>query len=306
MTTQTQPRVRDLIGELEDLWACLDTLLDGLAARDWGRRHGKDWTFADLPYHLAYFDRELIAEAIVRGPDVPVGERRTLRTMAELNAWNAERFAQRPARQTAAESLAAMRASRDLVRRAVAPLSDGDLSRPVWCPLPGQGWLTTGAALAMCTGHTWSHLQEARLRLGRTAPVPGAGATHRALGAITGAMPAMFDRAVATKVGQFAAVLSFSGPGGGDWTIRVANGACVVSEGGDVSADLILTQRPEGLVKTMTGMQNPMLALLTGQLRVRGFGKLGAFGKLFPPPQPGTVFVTPATDLPQPLPRPLH
>ena len=47
-------------------------------------------------------------------------------------------------------------------------------------------------------------------------------------------------------------------------------------------------------------------ALLTGRMRVRGFGKLGTFGKLFPPPQPGTIFATPPTDLPRTLPRPLH
>src|SRR5262245_26867638 len=126
MATPTRPSVRELLGDLEEIWSCLDRLLESLDARDWGRRHGKDWIVADLPYHLAYYDRELIAGAIVRGPDVPVGERRTLRTMAELNAWNAERFAQRPAGQTPAQSLAAMRASRELVRGAVAPLNDGD------------------------------------------------------------------------------------------------------------------------------------------------------------------------------------
>jgi putative sterol carrier protein len=306
MGTPTRPSVRELLGDLEEIWSCLDGLLDGLEARDWGRRHGKDWVVADLPHHLAYYDRELIAGAIVRGPDVPVGERRTLRTMAELNAWNAERFAQRPTTQSPAESLAAMRASRELVRRAVAPLNDGDMSRPVWCPLPGQGWLTVGAALAMCAGHSWSHLHEARLRLGRSAPLPGASATHRALGYFGGAMLATLDREAAKRVGQFTMVLSFTGPGGGDWTLRVANGACTVAEGRDERADLMMMQSPEGLVKTMTGLQNPLLALLTGRMRVRGFRALGTFGKLFPPPQPGTVFVTPSTDLPRPLPRPLN
>lgn len=306
MGTPTRPSVREALGDLEEIWSCLDALLDGLDARDWSRRHGTDWTVTDLPYHLSYYDREVIAGAIVRGPDVPVGERRTLRTMAELNAWNAERFAQRPAGQAPAESLTAMRASRDLVRRAVVPLADADLARPVWCFLPGMGWLTTGGTLAMCAGHTWSHLHEARLRLGRSGPLPGASATHRALGYFAAALPATLDREAAKASGEFTMVMSFTGPGGGDWTFRVASGTCTVAEGRADRADLILTQSPEVLVKTMTKLQNPLLTLLTGRMRVRGLRALGTFGKLFPPPLPGTAFATPPTDLPQPRPRPLH
>jgi len=113
-------------------------------------------------------------------------------------------------------------------------------------------------------------------------------------------------REAAKAIGEFTLVMSFTGPGGGDWTFRVASGTCTVAEGRADRADLILTQSPEGLVKTMAKLQNPLLALLTGRMRVRGLRALGTFGKLFPPPQPGTAFATPPTDLPQPRPRPLH
>ena len=44
-----------------------------------------------------------------------------------------------------------------------------------------------------------------------------------------------------------------------------------------------MTQSPETFVKTFAKMHNPMLAMLTGQVRVRGLRNMGTFGKLMPP-----------------------
>ena len=40
---------------------------------------------------------------------------------------------------------------------------------------------------------------------------------------------------------------------------------------------------------TMRGMQNPMLAMLTGKIRVQGFRNIETFGKLFAEPKPDQV-----------------
>ena len=46
------------------------------------RNSVKHWMFADVPYHLAYFDLDVIATAIRRGLDVPIREQ-VIRTEAD-------------------------------------------------------------------------------------------------------------------------------------------------------------------------------------------------------------------------------
>jgi hypothetical protein len=172
MPGPSDPTLRALLGELDECWRCLDEVCVVLTPRDWSRRHGRDWIVADLPYHLACFDRELVAQAIVRGPDVPPTERRSLRTRAEVDAWTAAHFAHRPADATPEQSLAEMRASRERIRDATRVLSGADLGRPVWCPLPGRGWQTVRGILALCLDHTRSHLTELRQYLPAVTPSP--------------------------------------------------------------------------------------------------------------------------------------
>ena len=63
-----------LLADLDDLWQNLDAIFVSLGSSDWSRQHGPHWTFADVPYHLAYFDREIVAHPIERGPDLPTAE----------------------------------------------------------------------------------------------------------------------------------------------------------------------------------------------------------------------------------------
>ena len=79
--------------------------------------------------------------------------------------------------------------------------------------------------------------------------------------------------------------MDFTGPGGGPYTLRVAGGACRVIKVRAESADIVLRQRPDTFVKTAFGIQDPMLAMLTGKMKVRGLRKMGTFAKLFPPPR---------------------
>jgi hypothetical protein len=88
----------------------------------------------------------------------------------------------------------------------------------------------------------------------------------------------------------FTALMSVGGPGGGDWTARIAGGTCTVSEERDSTADITMTYRDaDTFLTTMRGMQNPMVAMLTGRIRVRGFRNMGTFGKLFAEPKPDQV-----------------
>jgi hypothetical protein len=96
-------------------------------------------------------------------------------------------------------------------------------------------------------------------------------------------MESFLDRERATGR-QFTAVMTFTGAGGGSWTIKVDDGACSVWEGRVERADLEMTQSPETFVATFARIGHPMWSMLTGKIKVTGFRGLGTFGKLFPPP----------------------
>jgi hypothetical protein len=251
-----------LLADLEDLWQKLDALIGSLKPGDWSRRHGKDWTFADVPYHLSYFDRDIVANPIERGPNVPADEQRVLRSTRELDAWNARKFAERPVNQTPEQSVEQMHASHDAIRRIIGKISDADLSRPVFIHLPGCGWLTARFALEACRAHTWSHFLQLRLHMKRDRPVPSLSVTHGALAFYMGFFPMTLNRAQAAKT-PFTLVMEFTGLGGGAWTVRVADGACTVREERAPQADLVMMQSPETFLKTLAEMHNPMVAMLT-------------------------------------------
>jgi hypothetical protein len=63
MPAHERARVSRLATHLEELWAHFDTLYDGLKPTDWSRPHGKDWTYADLLYHMTYCDRDAVTHA---------------------------------------------------------------------------------------------------------------------------------------------------------------------------------------------------------------------------------------------------
>ncbi len=80
---QQTPRQADL----ETLWAAVDSFYNRFSPQDWSRKHGKEWTFADVPYHLAYFNQTVI-DGI--GND---NNQHSKRTLQELNAWNSAQYA---------------------------------------------------------------------------------------------------------------------------------------------------------------------------------------------------------------------
>ena len=281
MFTLLAPTTRAaLLADLEELWLRFDELVGTLGADDWSGKHGKHWTFPDVPYHLAYFDLEVIVTAIKRGSNVPTSEQ-FLRTEAEQDAWNEIKFTQRPTATTPEQCLEQMWASRQAIRNAVARLSEADLERPVFIPLVGLGWVSVRVALETCYTHTWNHLMQLRFWMKCTTLMPGPAQTHRALSYFMASFARNMNREQAAQT-HLTAVMEFSGLDGGAWTLHVARGSCHIIEGRAARADLVIVQSPETFVKTRTGIENPTLAQWTGKIKVHGLRNLGTFEKLFP------------------------
>lgn len=283
MSTNTllTPTIRTtLLADLEGLWQHFDEMVGTLGPDDWSGKHGKHWTFTDVPYHLAYFDLEVIATAIRRGLHVPASEQ-VLRTEAEQDAWNEIKFTQRPVGTTSRQCLEQMQDGRQAIRDAVAGLSEADLDRPVFIPLVGLGWVSVRVALETCYSHTWNHLMQLRFWMKCEAPAPGPEQTQRALSYFMLSFARNLDHEQAAQT-RLTAVMEFSGSGGGVWTLQVAGGVCRVSEGRAAQPDLIISQSPETFVKTRTGIEHPTLARLTGKIKVQGWRNLRTFEKLFP------------------------
>jgi putative sterol carrier protein len=269
-----------LLDDLEGLWRRFDELVATLGPGDWSGKHGQHWTFTDVPYHLAYFDLEVIVTAIRRGLNVPVGEQ-VLRTEAEQDAWNEIKFTGRPAGTTPQQCLEQMQAARQTIREAVANLSEAELERPVFIPLVGLGWVSVRTALETCYSHTWNHFMQLRFWMKSSASAPAPAQTHRALSYFMASFARNMDRQQAAQT-RFTAVMEFTGPGGGAWTLDVAGVACRVSEGRAAYADLVMSQSPETFMETRTGIEDPLLALLQGKIKVRGLRNLATFEQLFP------------------------
>jgi putative sterol carrier protein len=283
MTTFTAlaPTTRTaLLADLEGLWQRFDELLATLGPCDWSGKHGQHWTFTDVPFHLAYFDLEVIATAIRRGLNVPISEQ-VLRTEAEQDAWNEIKFTERQVDTTPQQCLEQMWASRQAIRNVVAGLSEADLDRPVFIPLVGLGWVSLRVALETSYSHTWNHFMQLRFWMKCTAIMPDPAQTHHALSYFMASFAQNMDREQARQT-RLTAVMEFSGPGGGAWTLDVDGGTCRVSEGRAAHADLVIIQSPETFVKTRTGIENPTLSLLKGKIKVHGLRNLGTFEKLFP------------------------
>lgn len=278
----TSARAQAMLAMIEGLWSNFDELFEAIE-RDarWNEAHGADWTFRDVPYHMMYFDRELVAEALERGTNVPVGEQRTQRSVRELNEWNARMFALRPAGETPRQSLSRWRAVRERIRKRANDLDEKRLENPVWIPLVGCGWLPASVALGACIAHTWSEFVQLRYLAGVTGIEPSPEATHAAMGFLLQFLPSAFDASAAVDT-RFTIVMSYTGPGGGDWTIRVSSGQATLEEGGTAAADLVIRQSPVTAELIRQGKIDLGAAMQSGEVQVEGMEHLETFGRLFP------------------------
>ena len=272
-----------ITSELEQGWKRFDDVFATFEPRRWSKQFGKTWTYADLPYHLAYFDG-MIATYLAYGSDVPPDQTLHLRSMGELNEWNRREFARRPSSHTVEDALADMRKSRDAIRRRTASMTAEDLDRRAWMPLI-FGWSTARGLLQAIIVHDVAEYWKLWLRTGKRGVLPTPAAVHLRLDFMMHFMPLTLNRQLAGET-AFTMIWNFNGPGGGSWTLRVADGACTVTEGATGTADLAITMKPETFQKLTAKMAPPPLLMLTGQMRIKGLRAMGTFAKLFPEPKP--------------------
>src|SRR5215510_1869742 len=145
-----------ILANLESIWTAIDSFYQQFSSQDWSRKHGKEWTFADMPYHLAYFNQTAL-DGIKTDTQA-----QTNRTLKEHDAWNDAHFADRPASQTGANGLDYLHATQAALREAATQLSS---DTPVFLPLAiVGGWRTMTFVLDYLLYHTWFHFTESHLR----------------------------------------------------------------------------------------------------------------------------------------------
>ena len=227
----------------------------------------------------------MVADVIEAGASLPESERFELLSARRINEWNASEFAKRPAGQTPQQSVSEMLNQRERIRRLIADVTDGDLQRPAFSHFFGVGFSTVGDALAGARLHAFSEGWELARRLGRTDLRLPERTVHVGVGSYVRLMGLMLDRQAAARVGAFTMVMEMPGHGGGAWTLRVADGACRVTEERAARADLVMTMSTDTFMAMFKKVSNPMLLMLTRKIRVRGFSRMGTFGKLFPQPK---------------------
>jgi hypothetical protein len=281
MSTRTE--LDALMAQVEEMWGHQYTLLRIIdETNQWNNKHGQEWTFADVPYHLAYCNRDLVFRPMKFGRDLSVEERVIISTIDDLNEWNELEFAERPTGQTAEESLSELRASWDEIRDIVAKWVDTDLERPWWMPFMGGMWLTVRDGLLWTLSHDWSEFVQLRVHMGRSEPVPSPQITTHFLGmVIVGQFPLMLD-VEAAQGREFCAVMAFTDPGVSSFVIEVADGQASVRPGEVEEADLVITQSAESFEKTRSGIQTLSEAIQEGAVWVNDMASLATFGELFP------------------------
>ena len=289
MTTQgNRAMIDSILTDVRSSWQAIDDLFGSLGPKDWAQPHGPDWTMADPPFHLAYFDKEILVDGIEKGPDLPREQQHVWRNFRELNEWNVRKFAERSSGQTPQQSVEQMQATREALLNVTSSMTDGDLDRPVFIPICGCGWLNAGMALNVLRAHTWNHATELKLRLGESTPTPSGSCTHNAVGMYQNIFAMFANKEEAAKA-KLTAVLEFTGPGGGSWTVRVDQGAITVAEEHAQPADLVMTQSTDTFVKMITGIADPMSLIQSGDIKVQGMEHMPTYGAVFAPPDPDRI-----------------
>jgi len=282
--------VNEMRASLEELWSALDSLFGEMSPADWQRPHGADWVFADLPYHLSYIDRLCVARPIELGEALPVAEQVRLSTLNELNAWNQGKFTARPEGQKVERSLEQMYNSRDYVRQVTAKLTDADLAKPAWFPMLNmRGFRPAQVALAFCAGHTWQHLEEARVRHGHAGTMVGPELTHAMLNGTIPGIPlyliipttALFFDAGRAKELDFSVALNITGPGGGIWAFRASDEGWQVEEVESADTDLVLSQDLDTYIKTRYFISDMATLIEAGDIKVNDDQALSVYNQLF-------------------------
>ena len=272
-----------VMAQLESLWSAYDIVLGGISTTRWKRPFGTQWTLVDLPYHLAYFDHEIIAKSIREGSKPE--QKELLINHRQFNRWNDQHIAE-GRKLNIEDVMEYMNAGRNAIRLAVSQLKNGDVEQQVWIPLTGYGgWRTVRFVLEFCRQHTWMHFTQLRVRMGIQSSMVDPVITHAALGSIISSFKAVLNYSFAKQITLTTAFI-LNGEGGGFWVIDVKNGFCKIYEEEIEEVDFWLTQSPDSLVEILSNIHHPVTQILRGQLQVGGWKNLFVFLRLFRRPAP--------------------
>lgn len=72
-----------------------------------------------------------------------------------------------------------------------------------------------------------------------------------------------------------------SGDGGGQVTIYVKDGKCIAEEGLQGDAKCVVSAQEENLMNVLKGKINPLMAVLTGKLKISNQGEMLKYAKIF-------------------------
>ena len=280
MSVDDRQQLDVFMTQLEENWANLETLFNEIERLGaWGRPHGPDWIFADLPYHLAYCNADILIRGLKSGKDLPAEQQELLLSVDDINAWNARKLNERPVGQTPQQSIEGWRETCAEIRRLAAEMTDEDLESPFFMPL-FRGWNTAREGFEFTRAHDLIEFVQLRLHLGRRDPVPSAPLKRAFLQRVLGSYP-MFLNQAAAEGRVFTAVMAFADPDVGAFTLQVKGNSATFMAGNSPGADLVMTQSAETFVKTLTGMHDPAAAMQSGEIRVNDFNALAVFGELF-------------------------
>ncbi len=71
------------------------------------------------------------------------------------------------------------------------------------------------------------------------------------------------------------------GEGGGQITVEVKDGVCVASEGLHGDAKCTVTAKDQNLMNVLKGKINPLMAILTGKLKISNQSEMIKYAKIF-------------------------
>jgi len=261
------------LSDLETIWSVLDSFYARFSLQDWSRKHGKEWTFADMPFHVAYFN-----QMVINGIKNDDGEQSKL-TLQELNIWNDAHFVDRPASQAGSNVLAYLHETQSALRQLAVQHPP---EMPVFLPLIiVGGWRTLTFALEYLLDHTWLHFTESHLRYDQRLPDLPASMVYRVLN-FSMEMARGALRSEDLMGVNLVTTLRLTGDGGGAWTFTMRDGKCQVEEKAVTHADAEITTDIATYLKTSVhNMQSPILALLMGKTKIKGMAGSQQFQKIF-------------------------
>ncbi len=72
-----------------------------------------------------------------------------------------------------------------------------------------------------------------------------------------------------------------SGEGGGQVTLYVKDGKCIAEEGLQGDAKCVVSAKEDNLMNVLKGKINPLMAVLTGKLKISNQGEMLKYAKIF-------------------------